>query len=534
MPTAKVDPLTGYDNTHIGLYGKDIVKSPVEAAVKRFFRRTKLEQVEDRLHDEISRFYADPFGFAMFAYEWGESGPLAAYPNGPDTWQKEFLIELGEEIKKRKFDGVTPVAPIMMTRSSGKGIGKSALVAIVVDFIMSTRPDCQGIITANTFPQLQSKTWAAIQTWTKRCITAHWFECSSTKLYHARRPESWFTTAQTAKEENSESFAGQHAAQSTQFYCFDEASAIPNKIFEVAESGMTDGEPMIFVFGNPTRNSGKFFQINFGYEKDYWKRQSIDGRECALTNKVQIREWAERYGEDSDFFRVYVRGLPPNAGDLQFIDNERVAAAMRRQAQCLKDDPLIAGVDVSRGGKDDTVIRFRKGLDARTIPPLKISGDEARDSMIVASKLADILIDRRPGRAPDAMFVDSAFGGPIVNRLRQLGHKNVFEVNFGNKSPDPHFGNMRAFMWGKMKEWLLSGAIDKDPDLEVDLTGPGFKHDKKERLILESKEDMAERGLDSPDDGDALCLCFAEAVAPPRSRAARRTGYSAGPVSAWS
>jgi hypothetical protein len=112
------------------------------------------------------------------------------------------------------------------------------------------------------------------------------------------------------------------------------------------------------------------------------------------------------------------------------------------------------------------------------------------------------------------MFVDAALGGPVVNRLHQLGFKNVSEINFGSQSPDPHQANMRAFMWQKLKDWLLRGAISEEQRLETDLTGPGFRHNKRDQLVLESKEDMAKRGLASPDDGDALALTFARQVAP--------------------
>jgi hypothetical protein len=64
-------------------------------------------------------------------------------------------------------------------------------------------------------------------------------------------------------------------------------------------------------------------------------------------------------------------------------------------------------------------------------------------------------------------------------------------------------------MWGRLKDWLTRGAIPKDIPLEIDLTGPGYKHDKADRLLLESKEDMKKRGLASTDDGDALALTFA-------------------------
>lgn len=472
------------------------------------------------LADEIAKFYADPLGFVLFAYPWGEPGPLDR-AEGPDSWQREFLIHVGEEVRKRAFDGQTPVAPIREAISSGHGIGKSTLSAWLADWILSTRPHSQGTVTSNTFSQLRNKTWAAIQRWTRLCITRDWFHVGADRISAICAPESWFLAAATCRAENSEAFAGQHAANSTSWYLFDEASAIPDIIWDVAEGGLTDGEPMIFALGNPTRNSGKFHRIVFGSERDRWGQRTIDSRQCRFTNKELIAEWIRDYGEDSDFVRVRVRGLAPRAGDLQFIDGERVYAAQRREPKCLPDDPLICGVDVARGGDDWNVIRFRQGYDARSIPAQRIPGEQTRDSTVMVTKLAEILADRRPGRQVAHMFVDAACGGPVVDRLRQLGFRNVSEVNFGSASPDPHQANMRAYMWNRMKEWLLEGAIDSDPVLEQDLTGPQAHFNNRDQLVLESKEEMAKRGLASPDHGDALALTFARHVAPQRPKAQR-------------
>ena len=94
---------------------------------------------------------------------------------------------------------------------------------------------------------------------------------------------------------------------------------------------------------------------------------------------------------------------------------------------------------------------------------------------------------------------------------------------------DPKYANQRAFMWGRMKEWLLNGAIDKDTALETDLSAPGYILDSRVRVQLEAKKDMRKRGLDSPDDADALALTFSQTVAPPR----RKIPYTK-PVSCWS
>lgn len=339
-------------------------------------------------------------------------------------------------------------------------------------------------------------------------------------MYHTEHKESWFCAPQSSKEENSEAFAGQHADTSTSFYIFDEDSAIPNNIHEVAEGGLTDGEPMIFVFGNPTRNNGHFYDACFGRARSRWNATLVDSRSSKLTNKAQIAEWITDYGEDSDFVRVRVRGLSPAASDAQFIDHNRVLEAQKRIVVVFPDEPLIAGADLAWGGGDDNVIRFRRGFDAKSIPPMRIKGEFTRDPAVLTTRLADILTREYDGHKVEMLFLDSAgIAGPIAERLRQLGHRNVQEVNFGSDSPDIKCRYMRDYMWWKMKDWLLKGSIDSHAELEADLTGPGMRNDNRQRVWLESKETMKKRGVDSPDDGDALCLTFASSVVS-RSRVA--------------
>jgi phage terminase large subunit len=153
-------------------------------------------------------------------------------------------------------------------------------------------------------------------------------------------------------------------------------------------------------------------------------------------------------------------------------------------------------------------------MDARSIPPVRIPGEATRDRSVMMAKLTEILSDKRPDRKVAMMFVDSAFGAPYVELLRSMGYDNVREISFGAPSPDRHQANMRAFMWNKMKEWLLRGAIPSDITLETDLTGPGYHLNRSEQLVIESKADMVKRGVASPDYADALCLTWAAPVQP--------------------
>jgi hypothetical protein len=177
------------------------------------------------LFEMVGGFYHDPLAFAVACFPWGMPGTPLEHFAGPDQWQRQELKEIGRQVRLRAFNGQDPVSPIRRAISSGHGIGKSALTAWVVLWLMSTRPGAQGTVTANTYVQLETKTWAAIQKWHKWYLTASWFICTTSRLYHRTSKETWFCTPQTCKEENSVAFAGQHAATSTSFYIFDEASA---------------------------------------------------------------------------------------------------------------------------------------------------------------------------------------------------------------------------------------------------------------------------------------------------------------------
>jgi hypothetical protein len=142
---------------------------------------------------------------------------------------------------------------------------------------------------------------------------------------------------------------------------------------------------------------------------------------------------------------------------------------------------------------------FRRGLDARTLPRIRIPGEHTRDRGVLVGILAEILHDQRPGHKVAAMFIDTAFGAPIYERLRSLGYQNVREVNFGQtRTPDRTKANMRAYMWDQMKDRLLQGAIETDEKM-ADLAGPGYGINRRNLLVLESKAEMQKRGQASPD-----------------------------------
>lgn len=455
-----------------------------------------------------------PEQWLIEAFPWGEAGSVLEAER-PRAWQLELFQEVGERIRANAFNGFDPVEPVQAAVSSGHGTGKSATSAQIIMFLMTTRPMSKGTVTANTVGQLRTKTWAEVKKWRDLCIAGHWFEYRNShanmSLKHIVFPEQWRCDAFTAREENSEAFAGQHAKGASSFYVVDEASAVPDKIFEVSDGGLVHGEPMRFLFGNPTRSTGRFVGAVWGRQRHRYIRRVLDSRDVEGTNKEYLQGICDDWGEDSDYARVRVKGERPRMASMQFISTELAQSARVRDAAAGLADPLICFVDVARFGDDRTVIGFRRGRNARVFPWKTFRNI---DLMTLANVIAEIAKGSpyTNGQRPDAIVVDGGgLGAGVVDRLRQL-QVDVFDYQGGAASPEPKCLNMRAACWYRMREWLAYGAIPDDEDLETDLTGIEYafgvgKQDGK--IKMESKKDMKARNLASPDNADALSISFA-------------------------
>jgi len=466
------------------------------------------------LVDWLGSVAKDPYAFVMGAFPWGEEETqLEGYPNGPEPWQREIL----EWVR----DGLIDVnRAIQIAVASGHGVGKSALVSWLILWAISTCTDTRGVVTANTETQLRTKTWAELGKWYHRFIAKDHFQLTATAIFSkdSAHERTWRIDMVPWSERNTEAFAGLHNKGRRILVVFDEGSAIPDVIYEVTEGALTDSETEIIwcVFGNPTRNTGRFRECFPGQRfSRVWKTKQVDSREVSLTNKDQINSWVSAYGEDSDFVRIRVRGTFPRTGEQEFISHEDVETAANAEALAFPNDPLVIGVDVARYGTNESVIWFRKGRDARTIEPIRLRGVSTVE---LAGKVAEVYHRYRI----DAIFVDGGgVGGGVIDNLRAL-HLHCFDINFGSKAEGTGFNvgaegeryaNKRAEMWGSMRAWLKTGAIPNLADLKAQLVGPLYTYNLRNEILLEKKEEMTRRGLDSPDLADALALTFALPVA---------------------
>lgn len=415
----------------------------------------------------------------------------------PDAWQAAALRHVAEALVSGR--------PVRLAIRAGHGVGKGTLASWLIIWFVLTRPDCAGVVTANTWAQLRTKTWREVALWRQRLRpelgalldqTAH-------RLSHRLSPDTWGVDAIPWSEERPEAFAGLHAEHV--LVVFDEASAIPAPIWETVRGAMTTPGAMWVVLGNPTRSSGPFYEA-FHRHRALWTRMRVDARWSSRVDRAEIEEMINAYGLDSDFVRVRVTGEWPSTSGAGLIARDVVDAARRRVVEDDEGTPIIMGVDVARFGDDRTVFAFRRGRDARTIPWRVFRG---LDTMRVVGEVMAALNTVRP----HAIAVDGVgIGAGVIDRLREQGVL-VHDVQSGGAATEPHrYRNRRAELYVMMRDWLRTGAIPDSQDLADELTMIEIAYDSAGRLGLESKADMKRRGLPSPDEADALALTFAVTV----------------------
>lgn len=470
------------------------------------------------LAEFCAEFTRDPVGFVWAAYAWGE-GELEG--KEPDRWQLDLLADIRDGLK-------TPGEVIQTAIASGHGIGKSALVCWIIQWAMATFEDCKGVVTANTQNQLMTKTWSELAKWHRLSICKPLFTYTATAYYSAdpEHEKTWRIDALPWSKHNSEAFAGLHNQGKRILVIFDEASAIDDVIWEVVEGALTDSDTEIIwcCFGNPTRNAGRFHACFHKY-RAFWRCKQIDSRSVMVSNKAQLDKWIAQYGIDTDIIRVRVLGQFPIAGDAQLIPLDYINEA-RERGKTIKQDsykavPVVIGCDPAWTGSDLLVVYLRRGNYSKILLVMSKNDDDS----LVAGKLARF--EDEYGMAKG--FIDQGYGTGIYSVLKSMGRGDSWElIPFNSKPNDDYYQNKRAEMWCDMKQWLKDGgAIEDKDEIGNDLIAPMAWVNNRGKFQLESKDDMKERGVQSPNYADALALTFAQPVVLNRFskfKAARQSG----------
>jgi len=316
----------------------------------------------------------DPEAFVLFAFPWGQKNTPLEHFKAPRAWQRRTLRRIAQFIRdnRGKLTEGDLIDALRRAVSSGRGVGKSALVSWLILWMLTTRIGSSVIVSANSENQLRKVTWGELTKWVTMAINAHWWEPTATSLNPAawltelverdlkKGTRYWGAEGKLWSEENPDAYAGVHNMDGM-MVIFDEASGIPDSIWSVAAGFFTENilDRYWFAFSNGRRNTGYFYEAVDGNKRDFWESEKIDARTVEGTDKTIYQQIIEEYGEDSDEARVEVYGDFPKSGQDQFIAPHLVDDAMKRPQYKDMTAPIVIGVDPARGGMDSTVIAVR-------------------------------------------------------------------------------------------------------------------------------------------------------------------------------
>ena len=428
----------------------------------------------------LDQYKADPVAFAQDCLQLE-----------PLDWQSSVMAAVADGERR-------------LSVRSGHGVGKSVCAAATMLWFLLTKYPCKVVVTAPTASQLYDALFSEVKSLMKRLPppVAKLIEATSDRVVLKASPSEAFITARTSSKEKPESLAGAHSTWV--FLVADEASGIPEEVFESAAGSMSTAGATTLLLGNPVRNRGFFYRTH-NELSDSWRTWHVSSVDNPLVSPDFISDMATRYGEESNAFRVRVMGEFALDDGESLIQPSLVEAAIARDVEGIQTAPLVYGVDVARHGTDKSALVKRKGN--------AVVGIQTWRQLDLMQLVGAIVheIEQEEDTVEELMVDSIGIGAGVADRLAELGHP-VISVNVSESSAmHPTAMRLRDELWLRAKEWLeLKDCVLPDNEmLAKELVAPRYTFTSSGKLKVESKDEMKRRGLHSPDVADAFCLTFA-------------------------
>ena len=430
----------------------------------------------------------------------------------PDEWQRAALMDLAENPK--------------VAIKSGQGVGKTGLEAVALLWFLCCYPYPRIVATAPTKQQLHDVLWSEVSKWmSKSPLLSEILKWTKTYIYMVGNEKRWFAVARTAtKPENMQGFH-----EDNMLFIVDEASGVADPIMEAILGTLSGKNNKLLMCGNPTRTSGTFFDA-FNSDRALYKCHTVSSADSPRTNKENIESLIRKYGRDSNVVLVRVFGEFPKQEDDVFIMLSLIEHC------CMLDLPedipikrISLGVDVARYGDDETVIALNAGGNITL--PVMFRGQSLMTTVgKVVQQYRHIIAAYPTYRGKIYVNIDDCgLGGGVTDRLEEVKREEklnrmvIVPVNASARVPDEVvvdggkvkasdiYDNMTTYLWGTVKELLITEGISlqNDNELVAQLSCRKYRLTSRGKMLLESKEEMKKRGISSPDRADAVALsCY--------------------------
>jgi phage terminase large subunit len=415
----------------------------------------------------------------------------------PDEWQQDFLNAVASGERK-------------ISIRSGHGVGKSTTASWAMLWFLLTRYPVKVVVTAPTSAQLYDALFAELKRWVKELPQPiqELLDVKQERIELKASATEAFISARTSRAEQPEALQGVHS--DNVMLVADEASGVPEAVFEAAAGSMSGHNALTILLGNPVRSSGFFFETHNRLKDEWWTRR-VSCIDSTRVSKEYVEDMKSRYGEESNAYRIRVLGEFPRSDDDTIIPMELLESAKHRDTRAYEDAPIVWGLDVARFGSDSSVLCKRQSNVVHTLERWRNLDLMQLTGAVVAQYEA---CDHK--NRPAEILVDSiGLGAGVVDRLREL----KLPARGINVSESPAMGgtylNLRAELWHKAKAWLEKRdcKIPNNEDLIGELATVRYTFTSNGKIKIESKDDIRRRGLKSPDMADAFVLTFASDAA---------------------
>jgi hypothetical protein len=414
--------------------------------------------------------------------------------------------------------------------ASAMGCGKSFVAALLAFWFLATRAWSKVVLTSAKFDQTVTILAPYLRRFVTQSAISEWFEVSERSAKWKGVKEAGFVMIWTWSASNPDSAKGQHADQ--MLVIADEASGIDDVILAKLYETLTGVENKMLLISNPSRVAGFFAEC---FSDPEWHCLHISNAESRWASKDTAVRIANRFGENSDDYRINVLGLFPLKSLRSIIGAEAIDSFVENPERPRRDDQQsILGLDVGAGG-DWTVWALRTGTRFEILR--KDKTQDLRDLVRVTAEL----VRQNPRVA--VINVDSTGVGVFVpGELRRVVSCQVVSCNFGEASPEPDCANFRTWIYRRLGDALVEGEcflVGGDRALvKKSLALAEYELDKMNRKALVPKAKINASLGCSPDEADALALTcavrgdiFASVFVEPRNDQAARKAFRA--ASAW-
>lgn len=457
---------------------------------------------------------------------------LDRYRNNPLLFVREIIgakiVSADQESLLRAVgDACTGRDKPYISAVSGTGTGKTAFLAWLVIWALCTHARAKIPCTATTFGQVKTLLWPEILRWHSQMdpAFARFVEIGGEQIAQKGNGEC-FAFIKAAQANNPASFQGVHCE--FVMFIFDEASGIPQSIFDAAEGSCSHagsegvaGQALFICAGNGNLASGPFYDSH-NAKRAGWRCFSLSSRNSPFCGRDYIERQEKMYGKDSNQVRIRINGQFPKDDPDTLIPHDWAEEAKTREVSEPESVPRVAGLDPKGSGGDSIGFCIRQGRVAYRFEEWPSSWEEAQ--------IIGHVMQLWKEKAFDEIDIDCiGVGSGICSVLEQQG----VPLRRVNVAQPPVFrpadnARLRDDLWWEAREWfkardcrLHAGTRpDAAPTREGtdfldkavhELTVPKYRPNPGGRVEVESKKDLkrAERLGHSPGLADAFVLTFA-------------------------